>query len=164
MIDSRIELCDGLIGFFDEFRNMYVVKVPWLGRKVEFWLSSSDYESEEDIEGLKKAFEIVYTGRDEFLSKGKNCIREKLLPYLASCDPEDDYVSYPRVSVDDFDANYWLTDVFVFGGFGMDSVQFNFNPEDDDERSDEIGVNIYLDSYQVEYYAGSNPIADDEID
>ena len=158
MINNRIELCDGLIGFFDEFRNMYVVKVPLLGRKIEFWLSSSDYESEEDIEGVGKAFEIVYNGRDEFLSNGKNCIREKLLPYLASCDPDDDYGSYPKVSVDDFDADYWLTDVYVLGGCGMDSVRFNFNPEEDEERFNEISVEIYLDDNSVCYNAGNMPV------
>lgn len=158
MINNRIELCDGLTGFFDEIRNMYVVKVPWLGRKVDFWLSSSDYESEENIEGLKKAFEVVYNGRDNYLAKGKSSIREKLLPYIASYEPEDEILSYPKVSIDDFDADYWLTDVYVQGGFGMDSVQFNFNPEDDEDRFDEISVEIYLDDNSVCYNAGNMPV------
>lgn len=164
MFNNRIDLCDELTGFFDEDRNMYMVSIPWLGRKVVFWLSSSDYASEDDIAGLKKAFEVVYRDRDAMLAKGKKYIRERLLPYIASHESDNEYLSYPEVSVDDFDADYWLTDVYVMGGFGMDSVQFNFNPEDDDERYSEISINMFLDDDDIEYFAGLNQVADDVID
>ncbi|MBR5973562.1 MAG: hypothetical protein IK020_00090 [Clostridiales bacterium] len=164
MFNNRTELCDNLVGYFNEERNMYEVQVPWLGRKVVFWLSSGDYDDDHEMDCLKKAFETVYNRRDDFLTMAKTNIREKLLPYIASHEPSDSFLPYPKVSVDDFDADYWLTDVYVLGdSCDMDEVQFNFNPEDDEERFSEISALISLHSGRIDYFVGYVLVNEDSI-
>ena len=162
MVKSSVELCDGIVAKYNEERTMYEAKVKWLGRDIELWLSSDPSESEEELEFTVKTFERFWTEKEKYLMMGQVDIKEKLLPYIASHKSLTGIIPYPEVSSDDFDAEYWLTSIYIIAleGFYTD-LQLNFNKEDDEFGDGELSIKRDLDTGHIEYTAAFEPITID---
>ena len=158
MIKDQIEVYGGFKAWFDEEKNVYIVNVPWLGRDIEVWLSNGDYEDDNEIEILKKTFEEFWTDKEKYLSLAQSDIKEKLLPYVATHDSGSEFLPYPKASVDDFDADYWLTSVYIIAdSFGRE-LQFNFHKEDDKYHDQGFSVRRDLDNSHLSFDAGFVPV------
>lgn len=158
MFNNRLEMYGGFVAWFDEEKNVYVFNVPWLGRDIEVWLSSGDYEEDTEIEVLKKSFEEFWTNKEKYLNLAQNDIKETLLPYIATHDSGMAFLPYPKVSEDDFDAEYWLTSVYVVADSRMRELRFNFNKDDDDRHDGELSVTRDVDSGYLSFDAGLVPV------
>jgi len=160
MINDQIEVYDGFKALFDEEKNVYIFKAPWLGRDIEIWLSSGAYEDEEDMKCLLEKFEQFWTQKETYLSKGQIDIKEKLLPYIATHENPIGF-PYPKVSADDFDADYWLTSVYIIADkYGADA-QLNFNKEDDYLGDDQLSVVQDMNGDYVSFQAAFDTITVD---
>lgn len=165
MFRNKIELCDNLTAIFNEDRNMYLVKISWLGREIPVYLSTGFYDEDDEVEGLIKAFELFYEKKSELLKKSQNDIKELLLPYIATHEPKEGYLSFPKVTLDDFDAEYWLIEVAVLGGSDLDSdVDFYFDKLDNKEASDEM-LSVYrnIDGDYLDFYAGLANVTQEDL-
>lgn len=150
MSENRIALCNGFTAYFNEDENAYLCQVPWLGREITVRLSGCDYDDNE-IADLKRVFERFWTDRDSLLKKSQVDIKKKLLPLIKEKKKTEKYCSFPDLSEDDFDADYWLTLVQIFPGPSGDEVHFFFNQYDDKEHYNEIYIERELDSKHLTF-------------
>ena len=154
---DRIELCDGIIAYIGE-GDVYNCKVPWLGRRINVRLYSSDEEEDTIIESIKKAFEDFWTDKDNILKKFQNDIIEKYIPYATM---HKDSV-YLLLTEDDFYADYWLSEIYIgTGEFGND-MQISFCTENDEN---EISVHRDLDTDTIlDIFNGYEEIYPEDMD
>ena len=162
MIENKIEVYGGFVATFDEERYTYKFFVPWLSRNIEVWLSSGDLEDEKEMDHLKKTFERFWVDKDKYLKMGQDDIKSKLIPYISTHKSDIPHLNYPKVSPDDFDAEYWLTSVYISAMTdSYTDVQLNFNKEDDELNLDELSVRRDINTGYLEFYAAFNPITID---
>ena len=158
MIRNTIELNDGFKATFDAEQNVYKLKVPWLGREIEIWLSAGDYEDEEELDCLTRAFERFWTEKKELLRMAQDDIRDELIPYISEHESTIKFLPYPEVTRDDFDAEYWLMSVYIIAMSDSDNdVKFNFNKEDENPGK-ELSVTRGMESGYISFDAGLNPV------
>ena len=163
MINERIELCDGISAAFNYDNNVYICYVAWLGRDIEIWLSAGDYEDSAEIDSLRKSFEKFWTERSSFLTASQNDIKEKVIPYIANKRAADKHSTLPEVSVDDFDADYWLTSVYICSGFEeeLGEIQMNFYKDGDEDSYECFWVSRDLSNGDLTFYVDCDMITDD---
>ena len=162
MYNERIELCNGISAVFNYEKDVYICRLAWLGRDIEVWLSSGDYEDEPEIENLKLTFEKFWNEKGSLLTASQNDIREKVIPYIHRERATNKYSVFPDVSADDFDADYWLTSVFICSGFEEDlgEVQLNFYKDCDEDSGESFFVSHDLSSGNVTFYVDCDMITD----
>ncbi|MBR4994098.1 MAG: hypothetical protein IKY04_07585 [Lachnospiraceae bacterium] len=163
MFTEKIELCDGIVAIFNEERNVYICCAAWLGRDIEICLSAGDYDDESEMDNLKRTFEKFWNERADLLKASQNDIREKVIPYIASKRAAKKYSTFPDVSVDDFDADYWLTSVYVLSGFDEDfgEIQMNFYKNANEDIFDCFFVSRDLNNGYLTFYVDGEIITDD---
>ena len=162
MINRRLELCDGIVASFDDEKNVYICNVAWLGREIEIWLSAGDYDDDE-IKSLKLTFEKFWNERSSLLTASQNDIKERVIPYIAKERASNEYSFFSDVSADDFDADYWLTSVYIVGDLEGDygEVQLNFFKDGDEDNGENFSVSRDLRSGFLTFYADYFMISDD---
>lgn len=163
MFNSRLELCDGIVASFNEEKNVYICHVAWLGREIEIWLSSGDYSDVSEINSLKMTFEKFWNEKVDFLTISQSDIKERLIPYIAKKRASDKKSLYREVSEDDFDAEYWLTSVYIIGTIdeAYGEVQMNFYKNGDEDLFESFFVSRDIDSGYVTFYFDYDIIADE---
>lgn len=153
MFSDRITLCDGIVASFSDEHNVYICYVPWLGRDIEVWLSAGEYNDESEIDSLKKTFEKFWSEKNKYLSAGQNDIKEKLIPYIAKKRSTDKKCYYRDISADDFDAEYWLTSIYIVSGIdGLGEVQLNFYKDGDEDSYECVFIGRDLESGYLSFY------------
>ena len=162
MINRRLELCDGIVASFDDEKNVYICNVAWLGRDIEIWLSASDYNDNE-IKSLKLTFEKFWNERQSLLAASQNDIKERVIPYIAKKRDSNEYSLFSEVSADDFDADYWLTSVYIVSDLDGDygEVQMNFYKDGNEDNDENFLVSRDLYSGYLTFYVDSFIISDD---
>ena len=163
MNSNRLELCDGIVASFNEEHNVFICYVPWLGRDIEIWLSAGDYDDVEELDNLKRTFEKFWNDKSSLLTESQNDIKEKVIPYIAKKRVTDKNSFLPDVSADDFDADYWLTSVYIVSGFEDDlgEVQMNFYKNGDEDSDENFMVNRDLTSGYLTFYVDYDLISED---
>lgn len=161
MFRNSLDLCNGFVASFNEERNVYICYVHWLGRDIEIWLSAGDYEDDIEVSSLVKTFEKFWNEKGQLLTACQNDIKERVIPYVARKNASSKVTWYPEVTADDFDADYWLTSVYVLceidGGIG--EIQMNFY-KDGDEDNDSFFVSRDLESGFLTFYVNMDMITD----
>lgn len=159
MVRRTIELINGFKATFNEEQNVYELKVPWLGREIDIWLSSGYYEDAAEMDCLAKAFERFWNEKQDLLRMAQDDIKDKLIPYISEHESPMKFLPYPKVTRDDFDAEYWLTSVYIVAMTDTyNDVQFNFNKFDDENHYEELSVNRDVYSGYISFDAGLNPV------
>ena len=136
--------------------------MTWLGREIEIWLSASDYDDYE-IKSLKITFEKFWNERQSLLAASQNDIKERVIPYIAKKRASIEYSLFSEVSADDFDADYWLTSVYIVSDLDGDygEVQMNFYKDGNEDNYENFLVSRDLISGYLTFYVDSFPISDD---
>lgn len=160
MFKEEIELCNGVTAIFSDSDNVYLCSVPWHSRSIEVKFSTGKYSDEAQIEGLKATFERFWNNRETFNSDAQSDIKENLLPYIATHESSFELLPFPKVSEDDFDAEYWLDSVYILYSDGDAEVQMNYDKDGDELHSGELSVRISLDSDYRTYIAAFENIMD----
>lgn len=162
MFENRIDLCDGITASFSSENNVYICFVPWLSRKIEIWLSAGDYDDPGEIDSLKCSFEKFWNDRTNYLTLCQNDIKDRLLPYIYEKKKSGKRPYYPDVSADDFDADYWLTSVYILSSFDGDlgEIQMNFYKEGNEENSESFFVSRDFDGVNVSFYVDMDMVTD----
>ena len=153
MNNKDIELCNGSVAYYDETNDRYECKIHWLGREITFKL----WCDEERLDELKDKFEQFWTAKEKWLSTCQKDIKETLIPYLPEAEP-DPLLDYPKLTADDFDADYWLTTVCIYQFVDDFNMQLDFCVDADMDSLDWISVNREFDSDQVIFYVDGSEI------
>ncbi len=157
MVD-RIELGDGIIAILGE-NDIFSCIIAWLGREITVELYACEVDSNEGVESIKRAFDKFWNNKSVFLKQYQNDIIEKLLPYIAENESPASFLPYPKVTEEDFYADYWLSNIYIMTNEGFDEMQFFFNKTDGSEEDNCLSVNRYLDNGDiVSFTAGLNDI------
>ena len=161
MFKNKLELCNGIVASFNEKQNVYICYVPWLGRDIEIWLSAGDYEDDIEVCSLVKTFEKFWNDKVQLLTASQVDIKERVIPYMVKKNASLVIPWYKEVTADDFDADYWLTSVYVISdvGGGIGEIQMNFY-KDGDEDNDSFFVSRDLESGFLTFYVDTEIIAD----
>ncbi|MCQ2502936.1 MAG: hypothetical protein MJ084_04255 [Saccharofermentans sp.] len=161
MFNQRLDLCDGIVASFNEEQNVFICYVHWLGRDIEIWLSAGDYNDDIEINSLVKTFEKFWNEKSQLLKASQNDVKEKIIPYVVKKNASSKTPWYPEVTVDDFDAEFWLTSVYVLcevdGGIG--EIQMNFY-RNGDEDNDSFFVSRDLESGFLSFYVDMDMVTD----
>ena len=160
---NSFELCNGATVSLNEEQTNYVCSFTWLGNSIDVLLASDDY-AEDNINGLKCTFEAFWKERDSWLERGKNSIKEKLLPFLLKRTSSAEFSVYPAVSAIVFDTKYHLTGITVLWTEYEAEVKLSFNNEDDSEHFDELSITLVPGSDYISFEAGLMPIQMDDIE
>ncbi|MBR6404270.1 MAG: hypothetical protein IKS48_12885 [Eubacterium sp.] len=162
MFNDRLELCNGIVASFNDERNVYICYVPWLGRDIEVWLSAGDYEDDIEIRSLEKTFEKFWNDKSQLLTASQVDIKEKVIPYIVKKNASLKIPRYKEITADDFDADYWLTSIYVLCdvGGGIGEIQMNFY-KDGDEDNDSFFVSRDLESGFLTFYVDMDMITDE---
>ena len=152
---DRIELCDGTIAYLDE-DGVYSCKISWLGREIKIRLYSCEGNDETEIETIKKSYERFFSNRNDYLKMCQSDIVDTLLPFLSNNESPNEYLPYPDIAVDDFYADYWLSEVYIETGDLGNEMQVTFSKENDE---DILCVHRDLDNGKIiDFYDGGNLI------
>lgn len=154
--DNKLELCDGMVAFYDREHDSYICNVKWLGREIEVMIYSCEASIEARIETTKKAFENFIANKNDYLKMCQDDVINKLIPYE---DNKED--AELKISVDDFYADYSLSDVYLMTGDGYEEMQLTFRSEND---GDVICVHRDLDSGNImEFFDGYREVYPEDM-
>ena len=160
---SDLALCNGIVASFSEDKNVFICFIPWLGRKIEIWLSSGDYDDASELNNLKLSFEKFWNEKESLLSASQNDIKTRLIPYINHKRETDKKSLYREVSEDDFDADYWLTSVYICSGYEDEpgEIQMNFYKDGNEDCYECFFVSRDLSSDFLTFYFDFDMITDD---
>jgi len=154
--EKGLELCDGYVAFHDYERDTYVCNVDWLGRSIKVEIYSTELESGNQIETIKKAFKSFLANKKDYLKTCQNDIVEKLLPYAANNNDPD-----LNITEDDFYAEYILSEVYIMTGDLGDEIQMSFITENGE---DIISVHRDLESNTImDFFDGYKEIYPEDV-
>ena len=160
---ANLALCNDIVASFDNEKNVFICFIPWLGRKIEIWLSSGDYDDESELNNLKLSFEKFWNEKESLLLASQNDIKTRLIPYIRHKRETDKKSLYREVSEDDFDADYWLTSVYICSGYEDEpgEIQMNFYKDGDEDCYECFFVSRDLSSDFLTFYFDFHMITDD---
>lgn len=160
MVD-RIELCEGIIAYPEDEGDVYSCKIPWLGREIEIRLYSSEETVDAVIETIKQAYESFMANKDNYLKMCQSDIVDKLLPFLSENESPCEYMPYPKITEDDFYADYWLSEVYIATGDLGNDMQFTFSSEN---GVDTLCVHRDLDEGKIlDFFDGCNVLYPEDM-
>lgn len=158
-----LALCNDIVASFDNEKNAFICFIPWLGRKIEIWLSSGDYDDESELKNLKLTFEKFWNEKESLLSASQNDIKTRLIPCIRNKRKNDKKSLYREVSEDDFDADYWLTSVYICSGYEDEpgEIQMNFYKDGNEDCYECFFLSRDLSSDFLTFYFDFDMITDD---